>query len=78
MLLPHSILREYVLSEASPEQWGDMLTMAGFELEGMEIIDSEAVYDLKVMANRGDALSAIGMARELLAKDPQAKATSLY
>ena len=57
---------------------GDLLTRAGFELEGNDEVEGEAVLDIKVMANRGDGLSALGLAREVLAKAPGAIATPLY
>lgn len=71
------MLRAFVSTSLSPEGVGDLLTMAGFELEGLDVIDGEPVLDLKVMANRGDGLSALGMAREVLAKDAGAGATEL-
>ncbi len=74
MKLPISMIRAMVETKLSPEEIGDLLTMAGFELEGIE----GDVLDLKVMANRGDGLSALGMAREILAKDAGAQATDLY
>ncbi|MBL8059340.1 MAG: phenylalanine--tRNA ligase subunit beta [Chthonomonas sp.] len=74
MKLPASLLRAFVDTPLSSEEIGDLLTMAGFELEGIE----NDVLDIKVMANRGDGLSALGLAREVLAKDPGSKPTALY
>lgn len=78
MKLPVSLLREYVETSLSAQEIGDLLTMAGFELEGLEEVEGEPVLEIKVMANRGDGLSEIGLAREMLAKDPEAKPTELY
>lgn len=78
MKIPYSILCDFVNTNLSPEQMGDLLTMAGFELEHLEQIQNEAVLTIKVMSNRGDALSAFGLAREILAKDPESKPTELY
>lgn len=78
MKLPISMLLDFVSTSLSAEQVGDLLTMAGFELEGMEEVEGEPVLDIKVMANRGDGLSALGLAREVLAKDPGATPTDLY
>lgn len=78
MKLPMSMILSLVETRLSPQEVGDLLTMAGFELEGIESVEAEAVLDLKVMANRGDALSAMGMAREILAKDASAQPTELY
>lgn len=78
MKLPVPMLRDFVETPLTAEEIGDLLTMAGFELEGLEVVEGDAVLDLKVMANRGDGLSALGMAREVLAKDGSARATDLY
>lgn len=78
MKIPVSMLRDLVQTSLTAEQLGDLLTMAGFELEELGEVGGEAVLDVKVMANRGDGLSAMGLAREILAKDPNAKPTDLY
>lgn len=78
MKFPYSMLLDYVRTGLNAEQAGDLLTMAGFELEGIEEVDGEAVLDIKVMSNRGDGLSVLGLAREVLAKDPSAEPTGLY
>ena len=71
---PVSMLRDFVRTALSPEELGDLLTMAGFELEGIE----GETLDVKVMSNRGDGLSVFGLAREVLAKDAASEPTDLY
>jgi phenylalanyl-tRNA synthetase beta chain len=78
MKFPYSMLLEFVETKLSPTEAGELLTMAGFELEGIESVGGEYVLDVKVMSNRGDGLSMLGLAREVLAKDPNAKPTLLY
>lgn len=78
MKFPISILRDFVQTDLNADQVGDLLTMAGFELEGIEEVDGDAVLDIKVVSNRGDGLSVFGLAREVLAKDSEAKSTALY
>ncbi|RYG32738.1 phenylalanine--tRNA ligase subunit beta, partial [bacterium] len=78
MKLPLSMIRDQVATDMSAEAIGDLLTMAGFELEGIEEVDGEPVLDIKVVSNRGDGLSVLGLAREILAKDAAAKPTELY
>ena len=78
MKFPISMLRDFVQTQLDAEQLGDLLTMAGFELEGIEEVDGDSVLDIKVMSNRGDGLSVFGLAREVLAKDVASKATDLY
>lgn len=78
MKFPISMLRDFVETSLSAEQIGDLLTMAGFELEGIEVVGDEPVLDVKVVSNRGDGLSVMGLAREVLAKDPTAASTELF
>lgn len=78
MKFPYAMLRDYVETALDAEAVGDLLTMAGFELEGIETVDGDAVLDVKVVSNRGDGLSVFGLAREVLAKDRNAQATDLY
>ncbi len=78
MKLPYSMLLSMVQTDLRPHECGDLLTMAGFELEGLEAVEGSPVLDIKVVANRGDGLSALGLAREILAKDPTSIPTPLY
>jgi phenylalanyl-tRNA synthetase beta chain len=78
MKFPYSMLLDFVQTALNAEQVGDLLTMAGFELEGIEEVDGEPVLDIKVMSNRGDGLSVFGLSREVLAKDRDAEPTDLY
>jgi len=78
MKFPYSMLRDFVDTSLSAESVGDLLTMAGFELEGIEQVEGDSVLDVKVMSNRGDGLSVFGLAREVLAKDSDSQATTLY
>jgi hypothetical protein len=72
------MLCDYVETALTAHQIGDLLTMAGFELEGIEVVGDEHVLDIKVMSNRGDGLSVFGLAREVLAKDQASNPTRLY
>ena len=72
------MLREFVDTPLSVDQVGELLTMASFELEGIEDVEGEPILDVKVVSNRGDGLSVFGLAREVLAKDRDSKATELY
>ena len=78
MKFPFSMLTEFVCTSLNVDEVGDLLTMAGFELEGIETVGDESVLDIKVCSNRGDGLSVFGLARELLAKDGEARPTQLY
>lgn len=72
------MLRDMVVTSLDAQQIGELLTMAGFELEELVGAGDQAVLDIKVMANRGDGLSALGLAREILAKDIGGRPTELY
>ncbi len=72
------MLRDFVHTKLSPEELCDLLTMAGFEVEGTEEIEGDTVLEIKVCSNRGDGLSALGLAREILAKEPKSQPTTLY
>src|SRR5476651_253359 len=53
---------------ASTLNWDDVfhkLTMAGIEVEDIEIVDNDKVLELKITPNRGDALSVLGLLREI-------------
>jgi len=67
MKVPISWLRDFVDVTASPEEVGEMLTARGFELSSIERSSTvdDAVLDFEIMANRPDALSVIGLAREV-------------
>lgn len=78
MKFPYLMLRDFVDTKLDAEQIGDLLTMAGFELEGIETVEGDQVLDIKVVSNRGDGLSVFGLAREVLAKDEGSHATELY
>src|SRR6185437_7852695 len=48
--------------------WDDTfhkLTMAGIEVEDVEIVDNDKIVELKITPNRGDALSVLGLLREI-------------
>jgi phenylalanyl-tRNA synthetase beta chain len=78
MKFPYAMLRDFVDTKLDAEQIGNLLTMAGFELEGIEEVEGDSVLDIKVVSNRGDGLSVFGLSREILAKDSEALATDLY
>lgn len=78
MKFPYSMLRDFVDTNLDAGAVGDLLTMAGFELEGIEEVEGDAVLDIKVMSNRGDGLSVLGLAREILAKDLSSTPTELF
>jgi len=66
MRLVLSWLREFVDVTASAEDVARTLALRGFEVASIEPLDAAgAVIDFEVTANRPDALSVIGLAREV-------------
>lgn len=77
MKLSLSFLRDYVPTPLDAEQTGDVFTMIGFELEETFESEGEDCLDINIMANRGDAASVFGLAREFAAKRPEDGETAL-
>ena len=66
MRLVLSWLKEFVDVKASAEDVAQTLALRGFEVASIEALDAgDAVIDFEVTANRPDALSVIGLAREV-------------
>ena len=84
MRLVVSWLREFVDIKASADEIAGTLGLRGFEVASIEPLDGgDAVIDVEVTANRPDALSVLGLAREvgtayqLPVAVPSAESTSL-
>jgi phenylalanyl-tRNA synthetase beta chain len=60
-------IKEFVDVTAAPQEVADRLTMAGLEVEGMEVADGDTLLEVNVTPNRPDCLSMLGIAREVAA-----------
>jgi phenylalanyl-tRNA synthetase beta chain len=60
-------LKEFADFSLSPKELAHALTMAGFEVEGMEDIEGDTMLDINVTPNRPDCLCITGIAREISA-----------
>ena len=78
MKLTESMVRDLVDTRLTAEEIGDLLTMVGFEIEEILVVEGEKVLDINIMANRGDGASSLGIAREILARDSNSAPTPLY
>lgn len=67
MRVPLEWLKEFVPIRMKPERLASALTMAGLEVEAIERVGSEAIFEIGVTPNRGDCLSIVGVAREVAA-----------
>src|SRR5436190_13334950 len=66
MRLVLSWLKEFVDVSASAQEIAETIGLRGFEVASIEPLDGgDAVIDFEVTANRPDALSVIGLAREV-------------
>lgn len=71
ILVPDSWLREYVNTEATPEQIAQKLSLCSLSVEHIRQIENEPVYEIEITPNRSDCLSIKGVAREVAAVLPR-------
>lgn len=69
--LPHSLLRQYLETNAAPKDIAKCLTLCGPSVDKLHQIGNDWVYDIEVITNRVDTASAYGIAREANAILPQ-------
>jgi phenylalanyl-tRNA synthetase beta chain len=67
MKLSYAWLKEWVDVPWDASELGSRLTMAGFELEGIVTGAEDSILELNITPNRGDAMSVLGLAREVAA-----------
>ena len=67
MRFTYNWLKEYVGINLKPQELAEKLTMAGLEIESLEKIDGDWVFEAEVTTNRPDWLSMLGIAREAAA-----------
>ena len=60
-------LKDFVDFDYQPREIAHMLTMAGLEVEAMEELDGDTVFEIGITPNRPDCLNIRGIARELSA-----------
>lgn len=67
MKLSLNWLKRYIDHGLTTEELSFRLTMAGLEVEQVEAIGSDTVFEIEVTPNRPDCLSMLGLAREVSA-----------
>ncbi len=60
-------LKDYVSPGIAPEKLAERLTMAGLEVEKIQSINGDTVFEIEVTPNRPDCLNMWGIAREVAA-----------
>lgn len=72
ILILNSWLKEYLTTNATPQQFADAMSLTSVSIEHMEKVEDDIVYDIEVTTNRPDLMSIHGIAREALAVLPEA------
>src|SRR4030043_93330 len=67
MRVPYEWLREFTDITATPEEVAERLTMIGLEVEKVESVTDDTIFEVNITPNRPDCLSIIGIAREISA-----------
>ena len=65
MKLSLNWLKDYIDPKLTTEELVERLTMAGLEVEAIESVEGDTVLELEITPNRPDALSLLGLAREI-------------
>ncbi len=69
MLVTTNWINDYLKNDVSTEDQAELLTAAGFPLEGRENLqDGDVRQDFEMTSNRGDCTCHIGLAREIAAR----------
>ncbi|MEK7610745.1 MAG: phenylalanine--tRNA ligase beta subunit-related protein, partial [Patescibacteria group bacterium] len=72
ILIPDSWLRDYLSTEATPEQIAKALSLCSLSVDRVtSSFDGDSIYHIEVPPNRYDCLSVLGIAREAAAALPR-------
>lgn len=67
MKLSLNWLKEYIDHGLTPDELSMRMTMAGLEVEHVEKVAADTVFEIEITPNRPDCLSTLGLAREVSA-----------
>ena len=67
MHITYEWLREFIDITATPREVAERLTMIGLEVEKVESVNNDTIFEINVTPNRPDCLSIMGIAREISA-----------
>ncbi len=67
MKISYNWLKDYVNINISAEKLAHRLTMAGMEVEKVEHVNGDTIFELEITPNRPDCLNMLGIAREVAA-----------
>ena len=69
--ISHNMLQEFLDTDATPAQIQEYVSLSGPNIETVEKIGNDFVYDIEVTSNRVDAASVFGFAQECAAILPR-------
>ena len=65
--IPYSWLKDYIKTDVKAEDVANLLSLHSFSVEKIQHVGGDDVFEIEVTPNRGDALSVLGVAREVYA-----------
>jgi len=71
ILIPNSWLKDYLETNATPQQFAMAMSLTSVSIERMEKVGDDVVYDIEITTNRPDLMSVEGIAREASAVLPE-------
>jgi len=71
--IPLSWIQDYIEIKMPPEEMAKHFSLHAFNVEKIEYLDNDPVFEIEVTPNRADALSILGIAREMSAVLPEDK-----
>src|SRR3989338_809695 len=71
ILVTDSWLREYLETDATPQQLKDCLSLCGPSVERINKVNNDYIYEIEITSNRADCASVYGIAREAVAILPR-------
>lgn len=71
ILIPYNWLKDFLTTAAKPEEIAEKLSLCGFSVEKIISEGDDVIFQIEGTSNRPDALSVLGIARELGAILPQ-------
>ncbi len=67
ILIPYSWLNDYIKTDISPRELDKKLSLHSFNVEKITQAGDDEIWEIEITSNRSDALSVLGVARELAA-----------
>lgn len=69
--LSHKLLSEFLKTEATPKKIAETLSLCGPTVDRIHKVPADTIYDIEIITNRIDSISAFGIAREAVSILPQ-------